>query len=386
MAEKILVVDDDLDTLRMVGLMLERQGYQIVAASGGRQALTLANSEKPDLVLLDIMMPDLDGLQVAKQLRGNPATQDIPIIMFTAKSQLENKLEGFDAGADAYLTKPTQPRELIAQVKAVLARTHKARSAAVPLGRERGRLIGVIAAKGGVGVSTLALNTALSIQMRHKKKVVLADFRPGCGTLGLELGYFDAQALTRLLEVPAEQVSLEAIEALLVTHSSQVRLLLSSPYPYDAQYVCAVDKFQSIARLLPYLGDYAMIDLGVALTPVNEKVIEQCDLLIVVLEPVATTVAQTRTMCEYLVGKGFSEENMLYVLINRVRTGMQLPLSQVQDQFGKAIPIVFAPAPDMAYEASRSHTPLVLLQADSVPAQQFYNLADKVVARDRILK
>lgn len=385
MAEKILIVDDDLDTLRMVGLMLERQGYKIVAASGGRQALTLTGSENPDLILLDIMMPDLDGLEVARQLRSSPDTRDIPIIMFTAKTQLENKLDGYEAGADAYLTKPTQPRELIAQVKAVLGRTKKGRSAA-PIGRERGRLVGVIGAKGGIGVTTVTLNTALAVQMRHKKSVLAADFRPGCGSLGLELGYFDAQGLNRLLEVPANQITPEAIEATLVTHSSQVRLLLSSPYPYDARYSNAVENFVAIAEELPYLADYSLVDLGVGLTPVNEKVVGFFDLLIFILEPVASTLAQTRTMREYLVGRGISEDNMLHVLVNRIRTGMQLPLSQVQDQYGRGIPIVFAPTPDLAYEASKNHTPIVLMQAESVPTQQFYNLADKIIGRDRIVK
>src|SRR4030042_4271034 len=109
MPEKILVVDDDVDTLRLVGLMLERQGYEIVAANSGQQALALVLTERPDLILLDLMMPDIDGVEVCRRLRASPETKDILIIMFTAKSQTDDKVEGFDAGADDYLTKPTQP-------------------------------------------------------------------------------------------------------------------------------------------------------------------------------------------------------------------------------------------------------------------------------------
>ncbi|HEX9028601.1 MAG TPA: response regulator, partial [Anaerolineales bacterium] len=127
MAEKILVVDDDLDTLRLVGLMLQRQGYEIVAANNGHQALAMAQNERPDLILLDVMMPDLDGVEVTRRLRMDPGTKDLPIIMFTAKTQMEDKLLGFEAGVDDYLTKPTQPRELFAHIKAVLARAGKSR-------------------------------------------------------------------------------------------------------------------------------------------------------------------------------------------------------------------------------------------------------------------
>ena len=126
MAEKILIIDDDLDTLRLVGLMLQRQGYQISAATNGQQGLEKAIEEKPNLILLDIMMPDMDGYEVTRRrLRKNPATVKIPILMFTAKTQLDDKVLGFEVGADDYLTKPTHPSELQSHVKALLARSAK---------------------------------------------------------------------------------------------------------------------------------------------------------------------------------------------------------------------------------------------------------------------
>jgi CheY-like chemotaxis protein len=110
MSEKILIIDDDLDTLRLVGLMLQRQGYQISAATNGQQGLEKAFEEDPDLVLLDIMMPDMDGYEVTRRLRQNPSTLETPILMFTAKTQLDDKVVGFEVGANDYLTKPTSPR------------------------------------------------------------------------------------------------------------------------------------------------------------------------------------------------------------------------------------------------------------------------------------
>ena len=91
MSDKILIVDDDIDTLKLVGLMLERQGYNIVIASNGKLGISKASEEKPDLILLDVMMPDLDGYQVTRRLRSDPALAHIPIIMFTAKSMVDDK-------------------------------------------------------------------------------------------------------------------------------------------------------------------------------------------------------------------------------------------------------------------------------------------------------
>ena len=125
MAEKILIIDDDLDTLQLVDLMLQKRGYQTVAANNGVQGLLKTDEESPDLVLLDVMMPEMDGYEVARRLRNNPETTGIPILMFTAKSQIDDKVTGFDAGADDYLTKPTTPTELQAHVKALLTRSVK---------------------------------------------------------------------------------------------------------------------------------------------------------------------------------------------------------------------------------------------------------------------
>jgi DNA-binding response OmpR family regulator len=92
--------------------MLERQGYRIAVASNGTLGISRAAAEKPDLILLDVMMPDLDGYEVTRRLRTDPALAHIPIIMFTAKSMVDDKVAGFEAGVDDYLTKPTHPAEL----------------------------------------------------------------------------------------------------------------------------------------------------------------------------------------------------------------------------------------------------------------------------------
>ncbi|MEO8358104.1 MAG: response regulator, partial [Chloroflexota bacterium] len=129
MSEKILIIDDDLDTLRLVGLMLQRQGYQISAATNGQQGLDKAFEEDPDLILLDIMMPDMDGYEVTRRLRRNPSTMATPILMFTAKTQLDDKVIGFEVGANDYLTKPTHPSELQARVKTLLSRANERKEA-----------------------------------------------------------------------------------------------------------------------------------------------------------------------------------------------------------------------------------------------------------------
>lgn len=117
---RVLIVDDDPGIRKLVEYDLSMEGYDVLVASGGKEALRLAQSEAPDLVLLDVMMPDLNGLRVCETLR---ATSQVPIVMLTAKTGEEDVLKGFSLGADDYVTKPFSSEELVARVKAVLRRS-----------------------------------------------------------------------------------------------------------------------------------------------------------------------------------------------------------------------------------------------------------------------
>ncbi len=119
MNRKILIVDDDRKTVELIKLYLEKDGYRVLPAYDGRQALELVRQRAPDLIVLDLMLPAVDGLDVCRIVR---AESKVPIIMLTARSTEEDKLLGLDLGADDYLTKPFSPRELVARIRAVLRR------------------------------------------------------------------------------------------------------------------------------------------------------------------------------------------------------------------------------------------------------------------------
>ena len=135
---KVLIVEDEANIRQLVKYNLEKESFQVIEAEDGLQGLRLAKAEKPDLVLLDLMLPQMDGLEVCRSLKGNQATAALPIIMLTAKSEEIDKVIGLELGADDYMTKPFSPRELVARVKAVLRRSQK--EAALPGELSVGRL------------------------------------------------------------------------------------------------------------------------------------------------------------------------------------------------------------------------------------------------------
>lgn len=120
--KKILIVDDEKNLIALVGVHMQMAGYDPLFAGDGEEALTIAAQEHPDLMILDLMIPKIDGWGVCQRVRERPNLKHIPIIMLTAKAEIEDKLKGFELGADDYVTKPFSPKELVARVNRVLAR------------------------------------------------------------------------------------------------------------------------------------------------------------------------------------------------------------------------------------------------------------------------
>ena len=125
MPSKILIVDDEINIRELIKFNLEKSGYKVIEADDGQRAINLAKAEKPELIVLDLMLPGMDGLEVCRIVKNSRETAAIPIIMLTAKSEEIDKVIGLELGADDYLTKPFSPRELLARIKAVLRRSHK---------------------------------------------------------------------------------------------------------------------------------------------------------------------------------------------------------------------------------------------------------------------
>ncbi|MCK4294675.1 MAG: response regulator [Planctomycetes bacterium] len=124
---KILIVEDDRDITEMVEYNLKEEGFETISAPNGRTGVELAGKHRPDLIILDIMLPVMDGFEVCRTLKSDPSTANIPIIILSAKSQETDKVLGLELGADDYVTKPFSPRELIARTRAILRRGRERR-------------------------------------------------------------------------------------------------------------------------------------------------------------------------------------------------------------------------------------------------------------------
>jgi CheY-like chemotaxis protein/MinD-like ATPase involved in chromosome partitioning or flagellar assembly len=377
MAEKILVADDDVDSLKLIGLMLQRQGYEVVAAATGAQALAKAEAEQPNLIILDVMMPDMNGLDVCKRLRQNTRTSRIPIIMFTAKTLIDDKVKGFEAGADDYLTKPTHPAELASRVKAILQRSaaQAAKAAPAPV-RKQSMSIGLLGSKGGVGTTTVAINLAAAL-LGQGEQPVLADFRVGEGSMGLMLGQTRAQGMARLMGKRPAEITPQSVEGELFTHASGLRALLSSARPKENQIATQDETLLAIIAALRTVGRPAIFDLGSSLTTTTIKLQAEMSRLLLVVEPNPISVAMAREMIQEIEAEGGSGRLNL-VVVNRAQSSLQTPWHEVESSLGRDIKAIISSAPELTFQAAQNTTPIVQLQPNSIVAGQFVKLADSL--------
>ena len=385
MTEKILIIDDDVDTLRLVGLMLQRQGYQIIAASNGSQGLAKAFEERPDLILLDVMMPDMDGYEVTRRLRKNPTTVTVPILMFTAKTQLDDKVTGFEVGADDYLTKPTHPTELQAHVKALLARSgpKEASDVMTTSHEHHGYVIGVLSARGGLGVSSLASNLAAAIFTRAQSDVILAELTPGQGTLGADLGIPNQKGLTEILQGSVVEVTREKVVSSLVAHGSGLKLLLASENPRDVTLTSQVQNYEALVTRLSTLARFVVLDLGVGLPGFVQKVLPLCTERIIVVEGVPSSIQHSRMLIDGIADLKIDRTSISVVLNNRQRSEAQMQWAKVQEQLNHSVAITLTPAPELFMQAIRMQTPVVICQPTNITSQQFLKMADTILEREK---
>lgn len=377
MAKKILVVDDEIESVKLIGLMLQRRGYEIVAARSGAQALEKARTESPDLVILDVMMPDMDGYEVCRQLRADSATSSMPIIMFTAKTMVDDKVAGFQAGADDYLTKPVHPEELASRIEAVLLRTSRRRVEEKP--PMRAKVIGFLGSKGGVGTTTLAVNVAVALTKGQEKgqQVILADMQSGMAASAVQLNLRRQGGTWRLLDQPVEQIEARLVEAQLEEHKTGVRVLGGQIEPFGVAMSLLPSHAEVIVQHLGAMADYLLLDLGVGLGETNRHILPTCNHIVVTTEPhrVALTLAQA-LLDEMTTSLSFPRHRISVVLINRAPSASTFTREAVEGLLQHDLAGVVTPAPELAFQAAETGHPMIVAQPTTLVAQQLRQIAE----------
>ena len=378
MGEKILIVDDDADTVKFISMILTRLGYDVVAALSGQQALELARTEQPDLIVLDVMMPGLDGYEVARILRQDPQTAVTPILMFTAKAQVDDKVTGYNAGVNIYLTKPIHPIDLQANIKTLLSQ----RQGRTEAPSSRAYVLGVLAAKGGMGVSTVALNLAISYHNLYQVNVIAAEMKPGQGTWAQELHLNNSGGLTSLLQKSAARLTQPVVTAALTSSVHGISLLLASNEWKDVELVHATAQLEAILKQLPLMASLVILDIGTPFHPAFSLLAESCDEIILVTEPQPGAARHTQFLAQELRSNFSGTLKTLNILtLDRSPSSVKLSKNEVEHIVGQSICLELPPAVEQAYNAASQLVPLVIFEPQGTVAQRFKLLAEQIKSR-----
>jgi DNA-binding response OmpR family regulator len=379
-AHRILIADDDVDALRLVGLMLERKGYEITAAASGTQALQKAIETQPALIILDVMMPDIDGYEVAARLREHPATEQIPILMFTAKNTVTDKIAGFQAGVDDYLTKPIHPSELTSRVEALLHRSQRtSESAFITTKTDLGSIVAFIPSKGGIGNSTIAINTAIELKNMHNDaEIVVAELQPGLGTLSMQMDINGALGLSSLLSQPLSALTRELLRRNINTHSSGVHLLCCTTKPAGFGPELNKEYVRTILRYLSDEYDYVLLDMPATLTEPFLEALNLAQNILLTLEPSPFGLRLAREMIGCLSLMNVEMQKVNLVTIHRSPVSGSITRATIEQTLQNKMISSIPHVPELAFESAQNAKPITLLEPNGLFSQQIRRIVQAI--------
>lgn len=349
--------------------MLAREGHQVATATNGLAGLQLAQQEVPDLIVLDVMLPGLDGFEVCHRLRGTPSTSRVPVLMVSAKGQAADRDAALRVGANEYLVKPLDRAQFLQSVEGLLRREQTAPR------REVATVAAFIGARGGVGTSTTAASVAVGLaQAGHA--IILVDLSPSLGMLPSLLGLRPGQGIGNLLQARAGSPSREDIEAALAHHSSGVRLLVTAESSEGGGAEISPASLRRLLQELIVSARYVLLDAPASPSESAAAALARCDVVLMVAGPGPDSGDRINSVAAVLSRMGVAREKLGAVLIDRSGIG------DSNETVIAGIPVLgMIPfgARECA-EAEARKTPVILSAPDSALAAALRTLTVRLIA------
>lgn len=349
----ILVIDDDLDLQTMLRLMLQRGGHVVTTTGDGADGLDKAHQMRPDMAIIDVMMPGMHGYEVCRQLRADPVTKDMKILILTARTQPVDRQEAIDAQADDFVAKPIAPAELLAKVDEILRR----RSGPRP----EKYIITFISLRGGVGVSSIATNLALSLQQQGQQ-TCLVDLSPASGHIALQMRLQPKITWADWLRAP-DDLNAHAIGKYLLKHESGL-CVVAAPFLPEADLDLPVERFEAMLNLLRDQFEAVIIDAPPVLNHAAHAALSMAEHIGLVLTPevgsLQSTVATLRAFKKQL---NISDDRII-LISNQVSPRAGLAQPAIEKALNRTLNVSIA-YEDAQPAAFGQGMPLILTQPDS---------------------
>lgn len=370
--ERILFVDDEAQIRKLLSTWLTRHGYEVSVANDGWEALKSIRTNAPALVITDVNMPNMNGLELTRRLRADHRTARIPVIMLSARKQADDVLTGYAEGADEYVPKPVEMAVLEAKIEVLIRRFRTTGGdAAVKRG---GNVILFVHGKGGVGCTTLAVNAAVALAATTMYRVTLLDLNLEFGTAPMLMNLTSTRTLADLAEDAHEQLDETTFGTYLEQDRSGVRVLSGCDVPERAELVTVPAVQQAIDHLRKQ-SDYVVIDAPASFSQQVLAALDVADGVVIVTAAHLPSLKATKQALEVLQKLSFPQERTVLVVNRTSASGVEM--DHVARFFNRK-PDIVVPHTEACDDAADRGRPLAVLHPESAAAKVIRDLAARI--------
>ena len=356
----ILVIDDEPIFHRLVGHALEPLGCSLETAIEGSGGIEKAHDHPPDMIICDVMMPDISGYDVTRQLRREPAFASTPILILTSQGEMQDRIKAFEAGADDHLAKPFNPEELLQRVSVLLqhAEASKTKHIRRPAGGAKARILAVHSLRGGAGSSSLAVNLATSLQELWRAPTLLMDLALLAGQVALMLNTPLRRTWSDLADTNPKDLDLETLNSIISTSASGLELIAAPASPGDAEkFSCEL--LAAALELARDQYDYIVVDLPHDFSELTLQVLDEADNILLVLTPEMAALRAAVVSLDTYQALKYPDERVRLVL-NTNFPNNAIPRAKIEEALGCKLAIGLPYDPDLIVQAINVGQPFVL--------------------------
>jgi pilus assembly protein CpaE len=370
--ERILFVDDEEQIRKLLSTWLTRHGYEVSVANDGLEALKAIRAKAPDLVITDVNMPNMNGLELTRRLRSDHRTARIPVIMLSARKQADDVLSGYAEGADEYIPKPVEMAVLAAKIEVLIRRFRTTQGESV--GKRGGNVIVFMHGKGGVGCTTLAVNAAIALAATTIYRVTLLDLNLEFGNAPMLMNLTPTRTLADLAEEAHEELDEATFGRYLEQDRSGIRVLAGSNVPERAELVTVPAVQQAIDHLRKQ-SDYVVVDVPASFSQQVLAALDVADAAIVITAPHLPSLRATKEALDVLDKLSYPKERTLLVVNRTSASGVEM--DHIARFFNRK-PDIIVPYTEACDDAADRGRPLAVLHPDSAATKAIRDLAARI--------
>ena len=371
--ERVLFVDDEEQIRKLLSTWLARHGYDVTVASDGWEALKAIRMKAPNLVITDVNMPNMNGLELTRRMRADHRTARIPVIMLSARKQADDVLTGYAEGADEYIPKPVEMAVLAAKVE-VLLRRFAAPHGEAAVAKRGGNVVLFIHGKGGVGCTTLAVNAAVALAATTIYRVTLLDLNLEFGNAPMLMNLTSKRTLADLAANAHEQLDETTFGTYLEQDRSGVRVLAGSDVPERAELV-TVPAVQQAIDYLQKQSDYVVIDAPASFSQQVLAALDAADAAVVVTAAHLPSLKATKQALEVLEKLSYPTQRTVLAVNRTSAAGVEM--DHVARFFNRK-PDIVVPYTEACDDAADRGRPLTVLHPDSAASKAIRDLAARI--------